>query len=226
MLIGSRLRTRFKLASIPFRKKFRRTHGTKLFLPMTFPNTMVEAAYLEPEVDSDPSEFVWGVPDLNSLRTFLMSTIGWSNERTDEVLVPVIRDMNRRELEGTQSNVTAFMAGGVGAGAFAPRRRDGGVGTSADRVRGGGGGTSKRLENALHKIGDRARVETRGEGEQVEDTAVPDKAPAKAKKGGKRSKRVAEADSTAEGEEVESVEPRKKARKAARRKKGGLLDDL
>ncbi|KAJ5590454.1 XPG/RAD2 endonuclease [Penicillium hetheringtonii] len=67
-----------------------------------------------------------GVPDLNGLRQFLMATIGWSPERTDEVLVPVIRDMNRREQEGTQSNITQFMAGPQGAGAFAPRVRGSG----------------------------------------------------------------------------------------------------
>ncbi|KAJ5671409.1 XPG/RAD2 endonuclease [Penicillium longicatenatum] len=111
---------------LAFRKKFRKK-ASKIFLPPSFPDERVEAAYLEPEVDSDPSQFQWGVPDLNGLRGFLMSTIGWSPERTDEVLVPVIRDMNRREEEGTQSNITQFMQGPQGAGAFAPRVRSGGV---------------------------------------------------------------------------------------------------
>ncbi|GFN21462.1 ssDNA endodeoxyribonuclease RAD2 [Aspergillus tubingensis] len=108
-----------------FYKKFKK-HATKIFLPPSFPDPRVDAAYLEPEVDSDPSPFQWGVPDLHGLRNFLMSTIGWSQERTDEVLVPVIRDMNRREQEGTQSNITSFFSGPQGAGAFAPRVRSGG----------------------------------------------------------------------------------------------------
>ncbi|KAJ5732259.1 XPG/RAD2 endonuclease [Penicillium malachiteum] len=107
---------------LAFRKKFRKK-ATKIFLPPGFPDERVENAYLEPEVDSDPSQFQWGVPDLNGLRHFLMVTIGWSQERTDEVLVPVIRDMNRRQDEGTQSNITQFMQGPQGAGAFAPRVR-------------------------------------------------------------------------------------------------------
>ena len=74
-------------------------------------------AYLKPDVDSTPEPFQWGVPDLDRLREFLMATIGWSQERTDEVLVPVIRDMNRRELEGTQSNITRYFDGAVGTGA-------------------------------------------------------------------------------------------------------------
>jgi DNA excision repair protein ERCC-5 len=69
-----------------------------------------------------------------------MSTIGWSQERTDEVLVPVIKDMNRREAEGTQSNITKYFQGSVGVGAkeaFAPRQR----------VQ-----TSKRMVNAVNRL--------------------------------------------------------------------------
>ncbi|KAJ5750470.1 hypothetical protein N7533_007498 [Penicillium manginii] len=112
-------------AHLAFRKKFRKK-ASKIFLPPAFPDLRVDEAYLEPEVDADASPFQWGVPDLNGLRNFLMATIGWSPERTDEVLVPVIRDMNRREQEGTQSNITQFMAGPQGAGAFAPRARGAG----------------------------------------------------------------------------------------------------
>ncbi|KKY25151.1 putative dna excision repair protein rad2 [Phaeomoniella chlamydospora] len=99
----------------PFLKKYRK-QLPKLFLPPNFPDPRVDQAYLDPEVDSSPQSFQWGVPDLASLRSFLMSTIGWSQERTDEVLVPVIRDMNRRDVEGTQSNITKFFEGSVGVG--------------------------------------------------------------------------------------------------------------
>ena len=120
-----------------FRKKFRRSQGTKLFLPPTFPSPAVTEAYLKPDVDSTPEPFQWGVPDLDRLRDFLMATIGWSQERTDEVLVPVIRDMNRRETEGTQSNITRFFEGAVGAGANTSGKRDPG---------------SKRMREAVGKL--------------------------------------------------------------------------
>jgi len=107
-----------------FRKKFRRSQATKLFLPPAFPSPAVTEAYLKPDVDSTPEPFQWGVPDLDRLREFLMATIGWSQERTDEVLVPVIRDMNRRELEGTQSNITRYFDGAVGVGAASAVGRD------------------------------------------------------------------------------------------------------
>lgn len=113
-------------ATSSFRKKFRKSQASKLFLPLGFPNPAVFEAYLKPEVDSESEPFQWGVPDVEGLRQFLMATIGWSQERTDEVLVPVVKDMNRREQEGTQSNITRYFEGSVGAGArdaFAPRQR-------------------------------------------------------------------------------------------------------
>lgn len=137
-----------------FRKKFKKL-VSKLFLPPNFPDPRVDTAYLEPEVDPDPSEFQWGVPDLDGLRSFLMSTIGWSQERTDQVLLPVIRDMNQREREGTQSNITRFISGGQGAGAFAPRVRSQG---------------KSRMEKAFSRL--RAEAETRkrgADGEQSND---------------------------------------------------------
>ncbi|KAI1436790.1 PIN domain-like protein [Xylaria sp. CBS 124048] len=109
-----------------FRRKFRKSHATKLFLPPGFPSPAVFDAYLHPDVDNSAERFEWGSPDVEGLRQFLMATVGWSQERTDEVLVPVIRDMNRREAEGTQSNITRYFEGNVGVGAreaFAPRQR-------------------------------------------------------------------------------------------------------
>ena len=173
----------------PFRRKFRK-NAAKIFLPNTFPDTRVDYAYMHPEVDKDPQPFQWGVPDLDALRQFLMATIGWSQERTDEVLVPVIKDMNRRENEGTQANITQFFGGGVGIGsrengasgqAFAPRRRN--------------EGKSKRMENALGRLHERAQGRSVGDGEGA---ALPgasaaavsardtDGNPRKSKKGRKR----------------------------------------
>ena len=121
-----------------FRKKFRKSQAAKLFLPPAFPSQAVTDAYWNPEVDSTPEPFQWGVPDLDRLREFLMATIGWSQERTDEVLVPVIRDMNRRETEGTQANITRYFEGVVGAG--------------AGEVRGQGATGSSRMRDAVGKL--------------------------------------------------------------------------
>lgn len=144
-----------------FYKRFKK-NASKIFLPPSFPDTRVETAYLEPEVDSDPSSFQWGVPDLHGLRNFLMSTIGWSQERTDEILVPVIRDMNRREQEGTQSNITSFYNGPQGAGAFAPRVRSEG---------------KSRMEKAFSRLRQEAATTTvDGFPDDADEAADPDRA--------------------------------------------------
>ncbi|KAI5821353.1 XPG N-terminal domain-containing protein [Pyronema omphalodes] len=125
-------------SSTRFRKRFKRQNVAKVFLPPTFPNSAVEDAYIHPEVDSDPSAFEWGVPDLDGLREFLMNTVGWSKDRTNDILLPVIKDMNKKIQEGTQANITNFFMGNVGAGAFAPR------------VKAAGG--SKRMEMAMERL--------------------------------------------------------------------------
>lgn len=145
-----------KNESTTFRKKFRRAQATKLFLPTIFPSPAVTEAYWKPEVDSSPETFQWGVPDLDKLREFLMATIGWSEERTDEVLVPVIRDMNRREAEGTQSNITRFFEGAVGAGAV-------GAGVGKNKEAG-----SKRMKAAVSKL--KAKKKGSGLGEGLQGT--------------------------------------------------------
>lgn len=119
----------------PFRRKFRNTAQKRIFLPKTFPDLRVDSAYLHPEVDSDPHPFQWGVPDLDKLRSFLMATIGWSQDRTDEILVPVVRDMNKREVEGTQANITKFFYGAVGVGANVEGARTGMRGKESGRMK-------------------------------------------------------------------------------------------
>ncbi|KAI0178813.1 PIN domain-like protein [Hypoxylon sp. FL1284] len=124
-----------------FRRKFRKSQAKRLFLPTGFPSTAVYEAYLRPEVDSTAEQFQWGVPDVAGLRQFLMATIGWSEDRTDEVLVPVVRDMNRRDTEGTQSNITRFFEGAVGVGAREP------AAPSRHRAQG-----SKRMAQAVDRL--------------------------------------------------------------------------
>ncbi|KAH8179387.1 XPG i-region domain-containing protein [Sarocladium implicatum] len=168
--VQSQTRPKEADADSTFRRKFRKSQAAKLFLPTTFPNAAVYDAYLNPDVDSNAESFQWGVPDVEGLRNFLMATIGWSKDRTDEVLVPVIRDMNKRAAEGTQSNITRFFGGGVGAGAreaWAPSERMRGTGSrrmaaAVDRLRENvGTGKRKRSDAAAAENSER-QVETEG----------------------------------------------------------------
>ncbi|MCJ1448471.1 MAG: DNA repair protein rad2 [Stictis urceolatum] len=217
-------------AKVPFRKKFRK-NATKLFLPPIFPDMRVDEAYLHPDVDSDPSQFQWGVPDLDRLRAFLMATIGWSQERADEILVPVIRDMNKREQEGTQSNITQFFGGSVGTGSARQRgaaapgevsaevRAVGGEQAFAPRRR--GEEKSKRMENALGRLHKRAQRSTRGEkesGSEVEEQQEERSAAKRIAQPRKRAKATQqEEDVSEDGMDDEAYEPPKKAAKRGKR---------
>jgi DNA excision repair protein ERCC-5 len=206
----------------PFRRKFRR-NATKLFLPQFFPDTKVNEAYTAPEVDSDPQPFQWGVPDLDALRSFLMATIGWSQERTDEVLVPVIRDMNRRMDEGTQANITKFFDGAVGVGAagkgpggeaFAPRKRLAGaskrMGGALERM---AAQAEKRRSGGRVEDGESADVEPDGEEAGAGQSAESGGAPTKTK-GRKRKQPVADAEDDVEDDDESEFEgPRRKSRR-------------
>ncbi|KAF1913915.1 hypothetical protein BDU57DRAFT_521004 [Ampelomyces quisqualis] len=222
-----------------FRRRFRRGQATKLFLPPSFPDERVAEAYLYPEVDSDPEQFQWGVPDLAALRTFLSSQIGWTWERTDEVLVPVIRDMNRREKEGTQANITRFFEGSVGAGAFAPRVRNGVTSNGPSGKKKGKAAAGKRLGAALSRLaeregarggvgGDEENVEGAGDAPegllgavQAEPTSLKDVAAGSKRKGGSKAASVhAEDDfaAAAEDEDDEAYEEPKKKKSRKTRK--------
>jgi DNA excision repair protein ERCC-5 len=227
----------------PFRRRFRRGQATKLFLPPGFPDQRVADAYLFPEVDSDPEPFQWGVPDLAALRTFLSSQIGWSWERTDEVLVPVIKDMNRREKEGTQANITRFFEGSVGVGAFAPRVRNGASTSGPSGKKKGKAAAGKRLGAALSRLAEREGArggideeeeETVAEAEQAQppslmDAAEAEVAPAdraavrKKRKGGSRAASLADEDDVADLQEDEDdeayEEPKKKRPRKTRKAK-------
>ncbi|KAI0536759.1 hypothetical protein GGR58DRAFT_514273 [Xylaria digitata] len=186
-----------------FRKKFRKSQATKLFLPAGFPSPAVFDAYLHPEVDHSTESFQWGSPDVEGLRQFLMATIGWSQERTDEVLVPVIRDMNRREVEGTQSNITRYFEGGVGVGAkeaFAPKQR----------VQ-----SSKRMTQAVNKL--RANAATNKVGS---DGATENESPISRSGGRKRKARETTATDDNDHEQDDEYETIGTQSSSKRKRKG------
>jgi len=181
-------------AGSAFRRKFRKAQAAKLFLPAGFPSPAVREAYLGPVVDHSAEPFRWGVPDLDGLRRFLTDTIGWGPDRTDEVLVPVVRDMNRRGVEGTQANITRYLAGGAGSGtarpveAFAPRQRAGG---------------SKRMAAAVSRLRD-STTAAAGAAAAAEEASSPGVAAVTAAAtGSKGRKRKARAPTVVEEEDEE-----------------------
>eukprot|EP01113_Clastostelium_recurvatum_P013511 TRINITY_DN17174_c0_g2_i6.p1 TRINITY_DN17174_c0_g2~~TRINITY_DN17174_c0_g2_i6.p1 ORF type:complete len:600 (+),score=166.58 TRINITY_DN17174_c0_g2_i6:40-1839(+) len=63
-----------------------------------FPSPTVVQAYLDPMVDQSQEPFVWACPDLDDLRKFAREKFGWSVEKADEQLLPVVKKFNQRRV--------------------------------------------------------------------------------------------------------------------------------
>ncbi|KAJ6841304.1 DNA repair protein UVH3 [Iris pallida] len=74
-------------------------------LPSSFPSASVVSAYTTPQVDESTEPFTWGKPDLFLLRKLCWESFGWSNKKSDELLLPVLKEYNKHE---TQLRLEAF----------------------------------------------------------------------------------------------------------------------
>ncbi|XP_002967370.2 DNA repair protein UVH3 isoform X1 [Selaginella moellendorffii] len=74
-------------------------------IPSSFPSKAVVEAYECPQVDKSKETFSWGRPDLDLLRKFCFEKFGWTKEKADELLVPVLKEYDRHE---TQLRIDAF----------------------------------------------------------------------------------------------------------------------
>ncbi|XP_043723795.1 DNA repair protein UVH3 isoform X2 [Telopea speciosissima] len=74
-------------------------------IPSSFPSEAVISAYASPQVDKSTEPFSWGKPDLFVLRKLCWEKLGWSNQKADELLVPVLKEYSKHE---TQLRLEAF----------------------------------------------------------------------------------------------------------------------
>ena len=77
----------------------------QLKLPSGFPSQTVVNAYLKPEVDDSEERFTWGKPDLDLLRAYATEKMGWSQAKTDDSLLPVLKKLGE---SSTQRHITSF----------------------------------------------------------------------------------------------------------------------
>ncbi|XP_069746784.1 DNA excision repair protein ERCC-5 isoform X2 [Narcine bancroftii] len=70
-----------------------------------FPNPAVAEAYLKPVVDESKGSFTWGTPDLDEIREFCQNRFGWTRKKTDEALLPVIKQLNAHQ---SQPRIDSF----------------------------------------------------------------------------------------------------------------------
>ncbi|XP_069735437.1 DNA excision repair protein ERCC-5 [Phaenicophaeus curvirostris] len=76
-----------------------------LQLSSGFPNPAVAEAYLKPVVDETRGLFTWGKPDVEQIREFCQNHFGWTRTKVDEILSPVIKQLN---LQQTQLRIDSF----------------------------------------------------------------------------------------------------------------------
>ncbi|CAF0975919.1 unnamed protein product [Rotaria sp. Silwood1] len=72
-----------------------------------FPNRAVYDAYNTPKVDYDQSKFTWAMPQLELIREFIGSKLKWDRQKIDDMILPVIKRMNTKEV---QSRIDSFFA--------------------------------------------------------------------------------------------------------------------
>ncbi|KAL0350979.1 UNVERIFIED_CONTAM: DNA repair protein UVH3 [Sesamum radiatum] len=77
----------------------------KLAYPSAFPSDAVILAYASPQVDKSTDPFSWGKPDLFVLRKLCWEKFGWGTSKSDELLLPVLKEYNKHE---TQLRLEAF----------------------------------------------------------------------------------------------------------------------
>ncbi|OWA54764.1 putative DNA repair protein complementing XP-G cells-like protein [Hypsibius exemplaris] len=76
-----------------------------LHVPEIFPDNLVVQAYREPDVDRSTEKFTWGLPALDLLREYCRRKFGWKQQKSDEILLPIIKRLNARD---TQTHLESF----------------------------------------------------------------------------------------------------------------------
>ncbi|OBA26247.1 PIN domain-like protein [Hanseniaspora valbyensis NRRL Y-1626] len=86
----------------------RRLLSNDILLSENWPYENVKKEYNSPTVDSDETPFKWGKPDLDQLRILLKNYLGWHQDKSDQVLVPLIQEINKKSKQVKQRKVTDF----------------------------------------------------------------------------------------------------------------------
>ena len=70
--------------------------GERIHIPSSFPDSEILKAYLQPLVDTNKGEFVFSHPNLDDIRKRMKDGAGWTIEKTDKVLIPVLKEIQNR----------------------------------------------------------------------------------------------------------------------------------
>jgi DNA excision repair protein ERCC-5 len=81
----------------------------RIDVPQNFPDPRVREAYLKPTIDESTESFEWGHVDLDALRDYLEERLSWPALKTDQHVLPAIKEMNKRATEGSQMTLDHFI---------------------------------------------------------------------------------------------------------------------
>ncbi|GAB6021182.1 Excision repair cross-complementing rodent repair deficiency, complementation group 5, variant 2 [Chamberlinius hualienensis] len=127
----------------------------KLELTEGFPNEAVLRAYTEPLVDSSTEKFSWSTPDLDALRQLANIKLNWNREKTDSILLPVMKKLS--SMQPKQLQLSHF-------------------GFTCSRVHPKINQQSKRLVRALNKVKDLTKADSNlkvDEGKKLTEAKKP-----------------------------------------------------
>ncbi|TFK92661.1 PIN domain-like protein [Polyporus arcularius HHB13444] len=186
-------------SSTKFRKRFKKKFKD-LYLPADWPNPAVRDAYYHPTVDESTEPFKWGMPDLDALRNYFSTELGWNQVKVDDLLLPIIRKMNKRS-QNASANAQGHLAGFFDiplGGNAAPRKRQAYTSKRLQQVVSDFRKQQAKLRNSSTPSGD-------GEGEVSDFEPDADAPPAKKRKktgeGKSKGKGKAKADGAGAAEE-------------------------
>lgn len=107
-------------------RRIKKNLRNKVHLEPSWPEPAVLDAYYSPAVDESDEPFAWGLPDLDSLRTFLGEYLHWPVTKTDQYLLPIIERQNaRNRARGNQTTLdrNGFFDTSAGTGIYAGRKK-------------------------------------------------------------------------------------------------------
>lgn len=69
---------------------------TRWIAPADFPSQVIINAYTKPVVDKSDGRFSWAKPNIQGLQQFCAESLGWDQEETDRVVLPVLKVLENK----------------------------------------------------------------------------------------------------------------------------------
>ena len=87
-------------------------------IPESFPDPRVYDSYVNPVINDSLDHFSFGKPDVDKLSCLMQEKVGWSHEKTTEILLPVIQQMNNQSFHNLQSRIDQFFPADISPSKF------------------------------------------------------------------------------------------------------------